>query len=470
MREEVTRRRVHYIGISGIGMSALAQIDLLRGRIVSGSDLMPGAMAEKLRAMGATVFVGHDANNVRATKPDVVVFTDAVREDNPEVQEARRRNVPVVRRAEYLGTVMEGFAGPRIAVAGTHGKTTTTAMLAEVLVSAGLDPTVLVGGEYGPFQGNLRLGSGEVFVTEACEAFRSFHALHPDVAIITNVEADHLDCYGTMEGVVEGFVTFVRGVRPEGVVIIGVLSSTEDAVAEAARGCGFRVVRFSLGEDARADVWADDVALERGGASFTLRGRHVPTPGLRAMLHVPGEHNIRNALAAYGAALVMGLDLAAVTGGLARFRGVGRRFEMLGVRSGVQVIDDYAHHPTEIRSTLHATRASYPGRRLVVVFQPHLFSRTRDFLREFAVVLSEADLVILTDIYRAREDPIDGVEITSLAQQCASVAPELQLLVERDKDRIPDILERITRPGDIVLTVGAGDIRQVGEVYLARGA
>lgn len=454
--------RVHYIGIGGVGMSALAQMDLHRGRTVTGSDAHSGPVLDRLAAMGATVHVGHAAEHVREARPDAVVYTDAVQPDNPELVEAQRLGIPLYRRAEYLGRIMDEFPGHRIGVAGTHGKTTTTAMLGEVLLAGGCDPTVLVGGDYTPFGGNLRLGGQRAFVTEACEAFRSFHLLHPDVAIIVNIEPDHLDCYGSPAGVREGFVRFVEGIRPGGTLVILDKSGDEALVANAASGRGLRVLRFGEGPSPDCDLWAEDVHEAGGSVRFRLRWSGGDGT-LDVLVPVPGRHNVLNALAALAAARALGVKPEDAVVGLSRFQGVGRRFEKLGEAHDIIVVDDYAHHPTELRATLSAARVAFPGRRLVAVFQPHLYSRTRDFLDEFSEVLAEADLLILTDIYRAREEPIAGVDIADLARKIVERPGGPPVHVERDKGLVPSRVLSLVQPGDVVLILGAGDIREAGE-------
>lgn len=456
--------RVYFIGIGGVGVSALAQIDAGKGRKVAGSDAHLSDVTERLRAMGITVYEGHDPAHLRAAEPELVVFTDAVGDANPELAEARRRGLPTMRRAEYLGRIMDDFAGPRIAVAGTHGKTSTTAMLGEILVTAGLDPTVLIGGDYRPFGGNLRSGRSGVMVTEACEAFRSFHHLRPDIAIVTNVEPDHLDCYGDEAGVIEGFKGFVSGIRSGGALVIGLRGPAEAEVADHADRRGLRVIRYGIEGAERLDLKAEAVRHDTGRVTFTYR---MADASASVSLRIPGEHNVLNALGAIGASLAAGAEPSACAEGIERFGGVGRRFELLGVRHEITVIDDYAHHPTEIRATIAATRETYPGRRLFAVFQPHLYSRTRDFMSEFAAALSEADAVILTGIYAAREMPVEGIHATALAGRIAETAPLLPLLVENDKGRVPALLDRVARPGDVVLILGAGDIREAGEDFVS---
>ena len=462
----MTPERVHFIGIGGVGMSALAQMDLARGAQVSGSDSNPGPLAERLRTLGALVFANHSADHIRCVNPDLVVYTDAVTDENPELAEAKRARIPVFRRAEYLGRRMEEFAGIRIGVAGTHGKTTTTAMLGDILVYAQHDPTVLVGGEYGPYGGNLRLGNGPFFVTEACEAFHSFHYLHPDVAIVTNIEPDHLDCYGTPEGVVEGFATFVRGIRPGGILVIRAGGKAEQRVIEAAKAAGVQVWTFGWAQEGLGDVRADNTRVYEGLTACDVvlardNGQTIPM-----QLQVAGSHNVLNALAAIGAAMAMGVELSMAVASLESFRGVHRRFEVLGERDGVTVVDDYAHHPTEIKATIAATRQRYPGRRLLAVFQPHLFSRTRDFRADFALALGACDLVVLTGVYQAREGPVEGGDTLSLARELAQLSPTTPLLVELNKKEIPRVLEEVSRPGDVVLIMGAGDIRKAGEEFV----
>lgn len=464
----MTPRRVHYVGIGGAGMSALALVDVHRGLGVTGCDQYPGATTKRLESLGVSVFQGHDPAHIRETQPQLVVYTDAVPRDHPELEAARGMNIPVVRRAEYLGTLMDSFAGPRVGVAGTHGKTTTTAMLGEILVQTGFDPTVMIGGDYAPFRGNVRLGRGDVFVTEACEAFRSFHHLHPDVAIVTNVEPDHLDCYGTLEGVTEGFLQFVRGVAPGGHLVIRQGNDAENVVAEEARSRGVHVTTFAVGTDLEADLSATVEKMSADTVQYQVfvKGEHATA--LHGALSLVGEHNVWNALAACAAAQAIGVPLPDALNALGRFRGVGRRFEYLGERGGVSVIDDYAHHPTEIRATLKAARQRYPRNRIITVFQPHLYSRTRDFREDFARELAASDVVILTEVYRAREDRVESGDVHALAEEMQRLTPKTELIVEPDRHRIPEVLDRICRPGDVVLIVGAGNIREAGERYVQK--
>jgi UDP-N-acetylmuramate--alanine ligase len=465
-------RHIHFIGIGGVGMSGLAQVMLSRGARVSGSDLHPNAATDRLAAQGATIYTAQVAENIAREEPDLVVYTAAIHEDNPELAAARKTGVEIISRAEFLGRLMAEFKGPRVAVAGTHGKTTTTAMLAEVLMNGGLDPTVLIGGDYAPFGGNTRVGHSDVFVTEACEAYDSFLALRPDITIITNVEADHLDHYGTVERVFEGFRRFAAQTSANGLLVYcaddpGARRLVEELLGEEGPR---RRIAYGLESHGPDCLWAENTS-ESGGKLFAVKRRaagHEAVRSFHVELVIPGLHNVRNALAAIAAGLEIGVPEKAITTGQLRFfGGVGRRFETLGEVNGVLVIDDYAHHPTEIRATLAAARAAYPERRVVVVFQPHLYSRTRDFMDEFAGALAQADAVLLTDIYAAREEPIEGVRMADLARRIAALAPDITLLYLPDKGDIPGALSWVTRPGDLALVMGAGDIREAGERFVA---
>jgi UDP-N-acetylmuramate--alanine ligase len=449
-------------------MSALAQVLLTRGVRVSGSDPHANAATERLQKLGATVYREQVADNIEREKPDLVVVTAAVHEDNPELMAARDAGVEVVSRAEFLGRLMGEFGGARIAIAGTHGKTTTTAMVAEVLISGGLDPSVLVGGEYSGFGGNLRLGHGNLIVAEACEAYDSFLALHPSIAVITNVEADHLDFYGDEAGVFDSFRRFVGQTDGDGVLI---WCSDDEGTRKLTESLGegegpARKIPYGLQRHGNNCVWA-----EAHGDRLTVHrvlDDRDETVIENMQLSVPGDHNARNALAAIAVGLELGLSPDTLSNGsLREFIGVGRRFEVLGERDGVTVIDDYAHHPTEIRATLAAARSKYPERRIVAVFQPHLYSRTRDFMDEFAASLSAADAILLTDIYAAREEPIAGVSVSGLTHKIAGMAPSATLLYLPRKSDMVGALAWVTHPGDVVITMGAGDIREVGEAFLA---
>jgi UDP-N-acetylmuramate--alanine ligase len=469
--------RIHFIGIGGVGVSALAEVALSRGIEVSGSDRSPNAITERLEARGARIFPGHYPEVIADVKPDLVVYSTAVSETNPEMLAVRAAAIPALTRSQFLGQLMEQSRAPKVAIAGTHGKTTTTCMVGMALVNAGLDPTVLVGGDFAPFHGNVRLGGGP-FVTEACEAFRSFLDLHPDIAVITNVESDHLDCYGDFEGVLGGFRAFVAGMHSGGALVLWSDDPHAGALMEEARAHGLRVLGYGLGDAGNRTLCADNLAETGSGMRARIRlasgedatdaSAHWEDVGA-LQLGVPGRHNVLNALAALGAAMACGADPEVALAGLQGFGGVERRFQVLGERDGVTVVDDYAHHPTEIAATIAAARGAYPGRRIIAVFQPHLYSRTRDLLDEFAEALASADAVVVAGIYAAREEPIPGVSPSLLTGRIAARAPRITLLTEPDKRLIPAAVERIARPADVLLVLGAGDIREVAEGYLAMG-
>jgi len=461
---------VHFIGIGGVGMSGLAQALLSRGVRVSGSDPHANAATERLAEHGATVYSAQIPANIERERPDLVVVTAAIPSDNPELTAAREAGITIVSRAEFLGRLMGEYGGPTIAIAGTHGKTTTTAMTAEVLLAGNLDPTVLVGGEYEAIGGNARIGHGPVFLTEACEAYDSFLSLRPRVTVLTNVEADHLDHYGTEENVFAGFRKFV------GQTTGALIWCSEDAGAlrmvhfEMQMDEGPRRVSYGLSPCGRDSVWAEDVVSEGGGSSYTLRYARDGEPqpdSTRVTVNLPGLHVVLNSLAAAAVGIEAGIPLLSIAEGIAAFRGTGRRFEKLGERDGALLIDDYAHHPTEIAATIAAARSAFPDRRLVVVFQPHLYSRTRDFMDRFAESLSAADVVLITDIYPAREKPIPGVNVTELVRKIAEQAPERSLLYVPTKSDSVNALKWVTKPGDLVITMGAGDVREIGEAFLS---
>lgn len=463
-------RHAHFLGIAGAGMSALAEVLLARGLHVSGTDPQSNEASERLLGLGAKIYTTHRPENLFSARPDLVVVSNAIAPDNPELVEAERLHIPICSRADLLGLIMAQSEGPTFAVAGTHGKTSTTAMLAEVLVRAGLDPTVLIGGEYAPFGGNTHIGSGGAFVTEACEAYASFLSLRPDITLITNVEPDHLDYYGTEARVQEAFCQLVRQTAQEGALVYCSDDAGAALVAERTAGEGpARRIAVGLSAQPRDGLWA---APDGEGAwqVWWLQDGSRQSIG-RLSLPVPGEHMVRNALLSLAAAQAAGVDIEQVLPeALAGFPGVGRRFERLGEAGGVLVIDDYAHHPTEIRATLAAARAQYPHRRLLAAFQPHLYSRTRDFLDQFASALCGADAVLLTDIYPAREAPIPGVRVSSIVKQIAENDPDKTVLYLPSLKDLAAGIAWVSRPGDVVLILGAGDVRRAGEAFLAGAA
>jgi UDP-N-acetylmuramate--alanine ligase len=446
--------RYHFIGIGGSGMSGLARLLLAEGVSVSGSDLKESETTRALEAEGARIFIGHRAENVEGATH--VVYTAAVQEDNPEVVEARRRGLPTVIRAEMLGRAMKGKTG--IAIAGTHGKTTTTGMAASVFLAGKTDPTILIGGDWEFLGGNARAGAGKYFLTEACEAFDSFLELQPHVAVITNIEADHLDWHHSLEGVIEAFRRFLERLDPDGYVIG---CRDDDRVRRLLPRVNRRCVTYGL-EDG-ADYVAVDLDLERPHPTFTVVRSGVALGSVR--LALPGRHNVLNALSVCALAAEEGIAFDDISAGLWRFTGVGRRFEVLGEVNDIVVLDDYAHHPTEVTATLAAARQAL-GRYTTVVFQPHLFSRTQLLLDDFARSFDDANRVIIADIYAAREQPIPGVTGEMLARRILDVEPEKQVEFVPDRQEILARLLEQSRPGDLVVTMGAGDIREVGERFV----
>jgi len=379
-------KHLHFIGIGGIGMSAIAEVLCRQGVRVSGCDMAGSSITAKLARLGIDVRTGHDPAHLDGV--DAVVMTDAIAPDNAELLAAKERLIPVVRRTQALADLMAGRRG--IAVSGTHGKTTTTAMIAAILATAGEDPMVLVGGEYPPFGGNARVGAGAAVVVEACEAYNGFLDLSPEIVVITNVEAEHLDYHCTVQELVEAFRLFVARTPPQGRTV---LCADCPELASLAEKAGSPVIWYGFAT--RADYRGVAARPDDGGVRFDLEVRGAR----RGPVHVgvPGEHNAQNALAALAVTLELGVNLAVAARALAEYHGVRRRFELIGEAAGVTILDDYAHHPTEIRATLRAVRERYPGR-MIVIFQPHLYSRTLQFADGFADALLAADRIILTDI------------------------------------------------------------------------
>ena len=450
--DETDPRAVHFMGIAGAGMSALAELFRRRGAAVTGCDIAPEAAAD-LGRLGISVASGHDPAHLDGVR--AVVVTSAVPKDHPELLRARDLGSPVIRRAEALGEAVSGASV--VAVAGTHGKTTTTVMTTEALAAAGLSPTGLAGGRVSAWHGNLRVGGNSVFVVEADEYDRSFLALTPTVAVVTNVEPDHLDIYRDIADIRSAFEQFLSPARCAVVCQDDQGSSTLDIPGHIER------LSYGISNDA-ARVSAHEILSVEGRLRFLVRldGADIGELALR----VPGVHNVRNALAAVASGLAMGTTLEAMQGGLEAFEGVERRFQRLGAVRGVQVVDDYAHHPTEIIATLDAARAAFPGRRLIAAFQPHLFTRTRDFADAFGAALSRADLVFLTEIYPAREKPLPGVTSVLVADALRKAGRALEWL--GDRSALADALVAVAREGDVVLTLGAGDITQTGTELLQR--
>jgi len=450
-------KRVHFVGIGGAGMSGIATVLLGMGYRVSGSDIKRSAVLERLKALGATCHIGHEAGNI-TRDIDTVVISTAISPDNPEVLEARRLGIPLVKRGEMLARLMREKRG--IAVAGAHGKTTTTSMTALVLEENGLDPTILIGGDLSNIGGNAKLGRGELLVAEADESDGSFLLLDPQVAVVTNIEDDHLDYYGSQEKLVEAFQAFLRKVPQDGVAVICL---DDPILKEMREGLPCPVITYGS-RDSGADYVLHSFATKDGMncGEVYCGGEKLGTLELR----VPGYHNLLNALAAIAVGRHLGLDFAQITGALRLFKGAKRRYQLVGEARGVRVVDDYAHHPTEVKATLQAARSAHPGR-IIAVFQPHRYTRTRQLYREFGQSFGKADLVILTDIYAASEQPIEGVH-TKLIIETIPRREGQQVMYLPSLAEAADFLVKEARSGDLVLTMGAGDVWTLGGELLKR--
>jgi UDP-N-acetylmuramate--alanine ligase len=456
-------RCVHFIGVGGIGMSGIAELLANLGYVVTGSDERRSAVTERLATLGVRVTYGHAADHVGGA--DVVVVSSAVRPTNPEVVEAARRHIPVIPRAEMLAELMRlRYA---VAVAGAHGKTTTTSMIALVLERAGLDPTAVIGGRLSAFGSNARLGRGELMVAEADESDRSFLKLFPTIAVITNIDHEHLESYGSFGELQEAFVDFANRVPFYGAVVC---CADDPPLAEMMPRMTRRVTTYGL-TAAAADLTADEVTLGplMVRATVKRRARRAEDPAkllvsLGALtLNVPGRHNLLNALATVAVGLELGVAFAEIARGLAEFQGAERRFEVKGEPGGVLVVDDYGHHPTEIAAVIASARAL--NRRIVVAFQPHRFTRTAALLDAFGPALQGADHIVLTDVYSAGEDPIPGASLENLAASVRrAVAVPVDVVARLDD--VPQALVAAAKPGDVVITLGAGSIGTVPDKLL----
>ena len=476
-------RRIHFIGVGGIGMSGIAELLANLGYAVSGSDAKRSSVTDRLASLGVTVATaGHAAANVG--NADVVVYSSAVRPDNPEVVEARARRIPVIPRAEMLAELMRLRFG--IAVAGAHGKTSTTSMIALVLERAGLDPTAVIGGRLSAFGSNARLGRGEYMVAEADESDRSFLKLSPAVAVITNIDREHMDAYGGFADLQQAFVDFANKVPFYGAVV----ACADDAeLSHVLPRFTRRVVTYGIAEGPPKnghhmdqadpmcrpalagpfDVSATEVVLDGFGSRCTVVNRQPGTGQVAELgeltLAVPGMHSVRNALAAVAVGLELDVPFPKIASALAGFHGAERRFEHRGVVNGISVVDDYGHHPTEIAAVLSAARAAKPAR-IVVAFQPHRYTRTRDLMAEFGQALAAADEVVLTDIYAASEEPIAGITVEALAAAVSAGRRQPAHVVKR-LDDVAAAVADLLRPGDLVLTLGAGSIGGLATALVA---
>lgn len=443
---------VHFVGIGGSGMSGIAEVMLSLGYRIQGSDIKPNKQTRRLEKQGATVFIGHAEDNIRDA--DAVVVSSAVDETNPEVAAAREQLMPVVQRAEMLAELMRFRYS--IAVAGTHGKTTTTSLVASILGEGGLDPTFVIGGRLKSADANARLGQGEYLVAEADESDASFVHLKPMLAVVTNIDADHMSTYdGDIGKLRDSFVEFLHNLPFYG---LAVMCSDDPGVREIIGRTGRAVMTYGLDED--ADVRAQNVEFNGGVTRFdVIRG--ADKPPLSISLRLPGIHNVRNALAAIAVAGELQVADDAVVRALGEFEGIDRRFQSLGEidtdAGRIMLIDDYGHHPTEVAATLAAARTGWPSKRVVLVFQPHRYTRTRDLIDDFAQVLSEADVLLLLDVYAAGEAPISGADGRAIARAVRSRGAVEPVFVE-SLDELPSVLKDVLEDGDLVLTMGAGDI------------
>ena len=448
--------RVHLVGIGGAGMSGIARVMLARGATVSGSDAKDTVTLAALRALGATVHVGHDAAHVDGV--DTVVVSSAIRQTNPELAAARERGLRVLLRAEALATLLVGRRG--VAVAGTHGKTTTTSMLTVAAQHCGVDPSFAIGGDLNEAGSNAHHGTGDLFVLEADESDGSFLAYSPYAAVVTNVEPDHLDHYGDGAAVDRAFEQFVGTVDPAGFVVLCADDDGARRLAAHARAAGIDVRSYGTADDADLRLDALTTSGATSGYDAVLRGRRLG----RVELQVPGVHLARNSAAALLAGIGLGLPEPLLVEGLGGFTGVRRRMELKGTAGGVRVYDDYAHHPTEVRAQLLAARGMTGGGRLIAVFQPHMYSRTLAFAEGFGGALGLADEVVVMDVYGAREDPVPGVTGALVAGAVPRAATGV--VYEPSWTAVPERVAALARPGDLVVTLGAGDVTQVGPEVL----
>jgi len=449
-------QHIHFVGIGGIGMSGIAELLMGLGYTVSGSDAKRTDVTERLERLGAKVFVGHDASHVEGAH--VVVYSSAVARDNVEVRTAHERQIPIIARAEMLAELMRLKYG--IAVAGTHGKTTTTSMVGAVLAEGRLDPTIVVGGRVTNLGGNARLGRGEYLVAEADESDGSFLKLAPTIAVVTTIDAEHLDYYGSLAAVCEAFLTFINKVPFYG---SAVLCLDQPNIQMLLPRVEKRVITYGL--ESAADLVARHVEMSGMTSRFDVYQRGTRLGD--CTLQIPGRHNVLNALAAIGVGLDIEIPFATIARALAGFAGVQRRFQIRGTAAGVTVVDDYGHHPAEIRATLAAAKAGF-DRRVVTVFQPHRYTRTRDLRTEFLTAFNQADVLVVMDIYPAGEPPIAGVSAEDLAEGIRAHGHRNVTFLGSDRARIVEYVTELSRPGDLIVTLGAGDVSQLGPDILRR--
>jgi len=456
---EAIPQRVHLVGVGGIHMSGIAQVLRARGHSVSGSDLYLTPLTEKLEAIGVTVSRGHDAANVG--EAELVVYTSAAHEDNPEIIEARRRGLPTIKRAQMVARLMEGKRS--IAIAGSHGKTTTSSLVAFMLRQAGRSPTFMVGGEMLDLETNAMPGEGPDFVVEADEFDAAFLNYHPDIALVTNVEPDHLDIYGSFERLKDTFRQFLSQVKPNGYIVACRDDPALQAMLLETAGddVNLPVHVVSYGLDPSSE-WLAEAISSKGVDGYTFVVKCGKRVYATFETRLPGIHNVSNALGAIAVGSILGLPLEAMRRSVAEFRGVKRRFQPVGEAAGVTLMDDYAHHPTEVRATLAAARGRFPGRRLVCLFQPHTYSRTRYLLDGFRTCFADCDVLLIAETYAAREQPSAGMS----AQELAREVSQPRALYAGDLAQSAAAAAELLEPGDVFFTVGAGDVEKVGPMVL----
>ena len=443
-------KKLHFVGIGGVGMSGIAEVLLNLGYTVTGSDLKASEITQRLASLGAKIKIGHKGENVG--EADAVVISSAVKDANPEVEYARQRKIPVIRRAEMLAELMRlKFS---VGVAGTHGKTTVTSMIGHLLTEAGLDPTIIVGGRVLSLGTNAVLGGGDFLIAEADEFDRSFLKLYPSVAVITNLEPEHLDCYRDLEELQEAFLEFANRVPFYGRVVLCLdEENLQPLVPKLERSL------LTYGLVPNTDLVAEKLSFKENTSSFKVSFQQKDVGEFS--LRIPGEHNVKNALAALAVAYELGVSFETCRKALANYRGVGRRFEFKGAARGISVYDDYAHHPTEVIATLKAARSGW-DKRLVAVFQPHLYSRTRDFYLDFGKSFFLAEVLVITDIYPAREEPIPGVSAELIVKAARDYGHKQVHYLPRKEEVVP-FLKKMLKPGDMIITMGAGDVTRLSD-------
>lgn len=448
-------KHIHMVGIGGIGMSGMAEILIQRGYKVTGSDGASNETTDRLKELGATIYQGHAPENIEGA--DVVVYTSAVKAtENEETKAALENRIPTIKRAEMLAELMKMKFG--IGVAGTHGKTTTTTMIGHVTQDGNYDPTIMVGGKVHSFdKTNAVVGKGDVIVVEADEFDRTFLRLTPSIAIITNIEAEHLDIYDDLEDVKGAFIDYANKVPFYGAVIVCL---DDPNVRSILPDLERRIISYGLSP--QAQVRAVDIKMNQFTSTFTVMNDDQKLGVIT--LKAPGDHNVKNALAAVATGIELNIDFKLIKKGLERYQGVFRRFQKKVEEQGVMVIDDYAHHPTEVAATLNAARKGWPDRRIVAVFQPHLYSRTQDLYKEFGLSFSDAEVLLITDVYPSREKPIEGVTGKLISDTAEQYGHKNVIYVE-DKADVTETLKEISKAGDIIITMGAGDIYKYGEEF-----